>query len=644
MTHIVVGTAGHIDHGKSALVRALTGTDPDRLQEEKARGITIDLGFAQHQLGSVNVAFVDVPGHERFVRNMLAGASGIDAVLLVVAADESIMPQTREHFDICRLLGVTAGVVALTKSDLVDAETIELVRLETADLVRGSFLEAAHVVPVSSKTGAGLTELTEALSELAEGAHAPQHPGRSGVARLPIDRAFTVRGFGTVVTGTLISGQLAVDDSLDVLPAGRRVRVRGLQVHGEARQEAVAGQRVAVNLSSVEVKELARGDSLVETDGLEVTRRLDATLRLLGAAAPLKHGARVRFHAGTSETMARISVASRVADAADAEPVSRLEPGGEAYVRVRLERPVALTRNDRFVLRAYSPSVTIAGGQVLDPTPGRGRLRTKAGALRLRRLDSADPRDTVAAMVTDAGARGLALGLLTPRAGIAPGDAASLARALVESERVRRIGSRLLTPDAVATLCVAVRGWVDRHHKEHPLEPGLPREEARERFGHLASAAIFDEIVRLMVEDGALTARDHLALADHHVALSPDEERAASLIERRFERAGLAPPETASVAEEDRIAPDVAERMLKYLVRNGVLVRVESQHYHATSLAELKSDIGARKQENPGARIEIDVATFKERYGVSRKYAIPLLGYLDRERVTRRMGNIRVVL
>ena len=644
MTHIVVGTAGHIDHGKSALVRALTGTDPDRLQEEKARGITIDLGFAQHQIGSVNVAFVDVPGHEHFVRNMLAGASGIDAVLLVVAADESIMPQTREHFDICRLLGVTAGVVALTKSDLVDAETIELVRLETADLVRGSFLEAAHVVPVSSKTDAGLTELREALSELAEGMHAPQHPGRSGVARLPIDRAFTVRGFGTVVTGTLISGQLAVDDSLDVLPAGRRVRVRGLQVHGEARQEAVAGQRVAVNLSSVEVEEVARGDSLVETDGLEVTRRFDATLRLLGAAAPLKHGARVRFHAGTSETMARISIASRVADAPDAEPVSRLDPGDEAYVRVRLERPVALTRNDRFVLRAYSPSVTIAGGQVLDPAPGRGRLRTKAGAVRLRRLDSADPGDTVAAIVTDAGARGLPLDRLTPRAGIAPGDVASLERALVESERVRRIGSRLLTPDAVKTLCVAVRGWVARSHKEHPLDPGLPREEARERFGHLTSAAIFDEIVRLMVEDGALTARDHLALADHHVALSPDEERAASLIERRFERAGLAPPETALVAEENRIAPDVAERMLKYLVRNGVLVRVESQHYHATSLAELKSDIGTRKRENPGARIEIDVATFKERYGVSRKYAIPLLGYLDRERVTRRMGNIRVVL
>ena len=641
MTNIVVGTAGHIDHGKSALVRALTGTDPDRLQEEKARGITIDLGFAQHRIGGVNVAFVDVPGHERFVRNMLAGASGIDAVLLVVAADESVMPQTREHFDICRLLGVTAGVVALTKSDLVDAETLELVRLETADLVRGSFLEQAHVVPVSSKTGAGLQELTDVLAKLDDQV---RKPSRSGVARLPIDRAFTVRGFGTVVTGTLVSGHLKVDDALDVLPAGRRGRVRGLQVHGQACQNATAGQRVAVNLSNIEVKELARGDSLVETDGLEVTRRLDGTLRLLGSAAPLKHGARVRFHAGTSETMARVSMASRVDDGPDAEPISRLEPGDEAYVRVRLERPVALTRGDRFVLRAYSPPVTIAGGHVLDPAPGRGRLRTRAGVARLGRLNSTDPGDTVAALVTDSGPRGLSVDRLTPRAGVAPGDVASLVAALEAAGRVQQVGSRLLTPDAVSALGTAVTGWVGGYHEGHPLEAGLPREEARERFSHLASTEVFDEIVRVLVEKGSLTARDHLALADHQVAFSAEEERASGLIEQRFKAAGLTPPEMALVAEENGIEPEVAESMLKYLVRSGVLVRLESQHYHASCLEELKSDVRARKLETPEARSEIDVATFKERYGVSRKYAIPLLGFLDRERVTRRVGNVRLVL
>ena len=641
MTHIVVGTAGHIDHGKSALVRALTGTDPDRLQEEKDRGITIDLGFAQHTIGDVNVAFVDVPGHERFVRNMLAGASGIDAVLLVVAADESIMPQTREHFEICELLGVDAGVVALTKSDLVDAETVELVRLETADLVRGSFLEDAPVVPVSSKTGAGLDDVTAALVTLTGRMEATARPG---IARLPIDRAFTVRGFGTVVTGTLVSGRLTAEAELDLLPAGRRVRVRGLHVHGQACQEAVAGQRVAANLSNVEVAGLARGDSLVDSNGLDVTRRVDARLQLLASAPALKHGARVRFHAGTSETMARISLASRPNDAGTAVPLNLLEGGHDAYVRVRLERPVALTRGDRFVLRAYSPPVTIAGGQVLDPAPGRGRLRTKAGFARLRRLDQTDVQDTVAAMVADAGARGLQIDRLIPRAGVAPGDLSDLVETLVSSGRGRQLGPRLLAPDAADGLRDAIMEWVESYHEGQPLDPGLPREEARERFSHLASPEIFDAVVKLLVEDGTLMARDHLAVADHRVALSAVEERATSLIAEGFERAGLAPPDATTLATDNEIDPAVAERMLRYLVRAGVLVPVESQHYHASVLDRLRKDVATLRQEHPSERVEIDVAAFKERYGISRKYAIPLLGYLDRERVTRRIGNVRVVL
>ena len=340
MKHAVIGTAGHIDHGKSALVRALTGVDPDRLKEEKDRGITIDLGFAHYEEAGVNIAFVDVPGHERFVRNMLAGVSGIDAVVLVVAADESVMPQTREHFDICRLLGVDTGVVALTKCDLVDADTIELVRLETRELVEGSFLEQAPVLPVSARTGAGLDELRAALRVVAK------TPARSaeGPTRLPIDRVFTVKGFGTVVTGTLVSGELNVEKGLEIVPAGLRVKVRGLQVHGRDLKRARAGQRVAVNLAGIEVGDLRRGDTLVTPGGLAATRRFDASLTLLPSARPLKHGARVRCHHGTTEAMARVALSTATDAGAAPTFLSRLEPGTEAFARVRLEEPVALTR------------------------------------------------------------------------------------------------------------------------------------------------------------------------------------------------------------------------------------------------------------------------------------------------------------
>ena len=641
MTHIVVGTAGHIDHGKSALVRALTGTDPDRLQEEKARGITIDLGFAQYAIGDVNVALVDVPGHERFVRNMLAGASGIDAVLLVVAADESIMPQTREHFEICQLLGVSAGMVVLTKIDLVDSETIDLVRLETADLVTGSFLAEAPVLPVSSKTGAGLDEVTAALSLLAKRIEGIAKPG---IVRLPIDRSFSVRGFGTVVTGTLVSGVLTTDTELELLPARRSIRVRGLHVHGKKCQEALAGQRVAANLSNVDVSEFVRGDSLVEPNGLEVTRRVDAKLQVLSSGPPLKHGARVRFHAGTSETMARISLASPISDACSGVALNLLEPGCSAYGRIRLERAVALTRGDRFVLRAYSPPVTIAGGHVLDPAPGRGRLRTQTGTARLRRLDKTEDADIVVAMVGDAGARGLPIDRLIPRAGVAPSQVAELVETIVSSRRARKLGARLLALPAVEGLCETVTKWARTYHEERPLDSGLPREEARERFGHLASRDIFADIVELLVENGTLMASDHLEMSNHKVALSPEEERTAHLIAEGFEQAGLAPPELATLVTDKRIDPRVAERMLRYLVRTDVLVPVESQYYNSAALSQLRTDMAAWNRQDPDHRVEIDVSAFKERYGISRKHAIPLLGYLDRERVTRRVGNVRVVL
>jgi selenocysteine-specific elongation factor len=411
MRHIVIGTAGHIDHGKSTLVQALTGIDPDRLKEEKARGITIDLGFAHCQIGDTRVAFVDVPGHERFVRNMLAGATGIDAVLLVVAADESVMPQTREHFAICRLLGVGTGVIALTKSDAADAETRAIARAEVADLAAGSFLERAAIVDVSARTGDGLDQLRAALIAVAANA-----PARStdGPMRLPIDRAFSMKGFGTVVTGTLVSGALQVDDEVDLLPAGRRVRIRGLQVHGARVRDAESGQRVAVNLDGVDTAEIERGDLLATPGVFTHTLVADVEIDVLPDTKPLTHGTRVRVHHGTREALARVGVVDRT-----------ITPGTRAHARLRLESPLVMTRDDRFVLRAYSPMITIAGGRVLDPHPPRTALRTAAARARFTALAPESPFAAAALMLEESGREGLPLSALTGRLGLR-GDAINI--------------------------------------------------------------------------------------------------------------------------------------------------------------------------------------------------------------------------
>ncbi|HKC13729.1 MAG TPA: selenocysteine-specific translation elongation factor, partial [Vicinamibacteria bacterium] len=357
MRSFIVGTAGHIDHGKSGLVQALTGTDPDRLKEEKERGITIDLGFAHLALAEDVVAsFIDVPGHERFVRNMLAGAHGIDAVLLVVAADESVMPQTREHFHICRLLGVPRGLVALTKCDLADADSQALAEMEVRELLAGSFLDGRPIVRVSARTGVGLERLRAALLELAR--ESPPR-GAGGLLRLPVDRVFTLRGFGTVVTGTLVSGALNVGEEVEILPSGRRARVRGVQIHGESVETAAAGNRTAVNLAGLEVEDLARGDVLARPGTLRPTRMLDAELTLLPGEKALADQSRVRVHVASAEALGRVRLLGG----------GRVEPGHTALVQLRLERPVAAGRGDRLIIRSYSPAATIGGARVLDSLP-----------------------------------------------------------------------------------------------------------------------------------------------------------------------------------------------------------------------------------------------------------------------------------
>ena len=630
MQHVVVGTAGHIDHGKSALVEALTGTDPDRLREEKTRGITIDLGFAHTIEDGVALSFVDVPGHERFVRNMLAGVGGMDMVMLHVAADESVMPQTREHFEICRLLRVPAGLVVVTKSDLADQAMLEVVRLEVGELVAGSFLEGAPVVAVSARTGSGLPELRFLLARLAGSV---RRRASQGPPRLPVDRVFSMKGFGTVVTGTLLAGRLTQDEELVLQPSGRAVKVRGLQVHGTSQAGATAGQRVAVNLAGLELSDVSRGETLTQRNAVTVTRHVDVRLELLESARSLRHGARVRFHQGTRELLGRVALSEG----------SRVEPGVSAFARVHLEAPGVLVRGDRFILRAYSPLSTIAGGTVLDPLPPRRGLRTPAGAARFARLREveADATDAVMAIVHDAGLGGLPVDHLVGRLGV-PWDAReALGAQLVQSRQAVRIGPILVAASRLSAVEQPVLDALAGYHARHPLEEGMPREELRERLFTDAPVAVYEEVLRNLVARQAVVARDRVALEGHAVALTDEEARACEAMVETLRAAALAPPDRAALARAIGVPLGVVDRMAVLLARRAVLVRTGDLLFHASALDGLKSEIHALKQ---GGAETLDVASFKDRFGVTRKHAIPLLEFLDRERVTRRVGETRRIL
>jgi selenocysteine-specific elongation factor len=627
MRSIVVGTAGHIDHGKSSLVRALTGTDPDRLKEEKARGITIDLGFAHAKIGDVEIAFVDVPGHERFVKNMLAGVGGIDAVLLVIAADESVMPQTREHFAICRLLGIPAGLIALTKVDLVDADTLELARIDARELVAGSALEQAPIVAVSSKTGQGLDALRAELAMVA--AAVPARAG-AGLTRMPIDRVFSMRGFGTVVTGTLTSGTMAVDEELVLLPSDRRVKIRGVQVHGATQPSAGAGRRVAVNLGGVDVGDISRGETLTRSGAFEPTRRFDAVIDLLPDAKPLRHGARVRFHHGTAELLGRVALAAG----------AEAPPGDRAWARLRLEGAAVLTRGDRFILRQYSPPMTIGGGVVIDPHPARSPIRNAAAAARFARLEG-DAASAAMAFIEERRGAGLDIAAMARRVGVTPDHARAIAEKLAADGAVSIVGGDAFDATFLGRLEEKLLAAVAAYHAAQPLSEGLPREEARERVFSLSPVALFDAVLKRLVQTGKLAGRERLALPGRGVSLTPEEVRAQEALERVFREGGLAPPDLAGAASAAGVSGTVADRVTKLLVRQKTLVKVDTLFFHAASLERLKQEVRALKTAAGG---RVDVASFKDRYGISRKFAIPLLEWLDRERITRRSGDARIVL
>jgi len=633
MKAVIVGTAGHIDHGKSALVRALTGTDPDRLEEEKRRGITIDIGFANLDLATpsgeaVRIGFVDVPGHERFVRNMLAGIGGIDLVLLVVSAEESIKPQTREHFDITRLLSVPRGITAITKSDLVDTDTLAVVRMEIAEYLRGSFLDPAQspIVAVSSKTGAGLDELKRELVRLA--AEAPAKDATAAF-RLPIDRVFSMKGFGTVVTGTLIAGSIRKDDEVQVHPGGKKLRVRGVQVHGHAADKAIAGQRTALNLAGVEVEELARGMMLTEPGLFQPAQRVTVRLDLLASAKPLRDHARVHLHAFTAETVAEVSLLEG----------KSLKPGESAYARLKLDDSLLLLPGDRFIVRQFSPVITIGGGQVLDAVEPR-RIKMAERLDFVRAIASASPEEALLARVIRRGAEGLSITDAIAETGWTVSRTRQFVDALKKSGKVMQSGDRLISADEFSRQRSAAQAEMDQFHRENPLVGGMNKEQLRETLG--LGPEIFQGVLDSLVREKTLeVAGEQVRGAGRGVVLRDEEAESKQKIEQAFAKAGLQVPALKQVLASLRIDQARAQKIVTLLLRDRVLVKLSDDLvFHHTALESLRQQILARKTKTP----KLDVASFKDLFGITRKYAIPLLEYLDRERVTKRVGDERVIL
>ena len=635
MKSVIIGTAGHIDHGKTSLVKALTGIDADRLEEEKRRGITIDIGFAHFELpapdgSKIRVGFVDVPGHERFVRNMLAGVGGIDLVLLVIAADEGIKPQTREHFDICRLLAIRRGVTVLTKSDAVDADTLEVVRLEVEDFVRGSFLDPTQspIIAVSSLTGAGLDELKAALARVASEVASKDS---AALARLPIDRVFSMKGFGTVITGTLIAGTIRKEEELELFPAARRVRVRGIQVHGASAERAVAGQRTALNLAGLSTGDLARGMTLATAESFRSTMRVDVLLSLLASAKLLKDGARVHFHAYTAETIAEVRLYRPKENG-----TKQMKPGDEAYAQLRFSEPMLLLPGDRFIIRQFSPVATIGGGIVLNASPATRRQRAEDALAFLKVMRDGSPEDVLAARVRRRGTLGLPLDDISGEMNIRREEAKKLAikAGLVWCDLV------LITPEAFQEAKTNVLQVLKKFHDANPLVAGMSKEQLREQVK--VGPEVFHGVLQKLAEEKKLEAVGELVhLAGRGVIMKDDEAESKKIIEQAFASAGLKVPSLKEVLAGLKVDRVRAQKIVTLLLRDKSLIKISDELvFHQGALMDLRQKIAALKASTP----KIDVARFKDMTGVSRKYAIPLLEYLDRERVTRRVGDERVIL
>jgi len=659
---IILGTAGHIDHGKTTLVRALTGIDTDRLPEEKERGITIELGFAHLDLpNGQRLGIVDVPGHEKFVRHMVAGATGIDAVMLIVAADEGVMLQTSEHFDICRLLQVRRGVVVITKTDLVDAQWLELVLEDVKGFVQGSFLENAPVFPVSATTGEGIPALLKGLQDLAENI-SPRNA--SGICRLPVDRIFTIKGFGTVVTGTLLSGTLKKGMTVEISPCGKQAKVRGIQVYNQSVEEAMAGQRVAINLHGVEKGDVNRGDVISIPSHLQVSYLLDGRLNLLPSAPhALKNRARVRFHAGTSEAMARVILLDKEEE---------LQAGQNALVQFQLESPLALMAKDRFVVRSYSPVITIGGGMIIDNLASRHRRLNQSVIQGLLVLEEGDDLSRLELIIHQAGIAGISSGRLSTRLNL---DLDQIGKGLdylqkkqqiivIDPQEQRNAPHPALSPQGRGE---GVRGhvWVIHQdifqelidkaieiltsfHLRFPLKAGMSREELKVRLWPDLDSRLYGQILSMLLDQGKIVVQEkNLRLSAHRITLSPQEEEQKTKILDIYLQAGFQPPNLEDVRQSIESGPksrtdarvDVT-RLMQYLLDEGLLVKLsEGLLLHHEILSQARQKLEDYFLHQP----DISVPEFKDLFGFSRKYAISLLEYFDSVNITMRLGDKRIL-
>jgi len=632
---VIMGTAGHIDHGKTTLIKALTGIDCDRLAEEKKRGITIELGFAFMDLpGGARLGVIDVPGHERFVKNMVAGAAGIDFVTLVIAADEGVMPQTREHLDICALLGVTTGLVALTKCDMVDADWLAMVTDDVRGVLAGTFLADAPIFPVSSHTGEGLPELRAALSELV-GAFAPKR--RSDLARLPIDRVFTLRGHGTVVTGTLIAGSFKIGDDVRLFPTDKRSKIRSLQSHGESVEISPAGMRTAVNLAGLEVEDIERGEVLALPGTLFPDAAWEAELTCL-AASPrgIKHRTEVHLHHGAREILARVHLLDR----------DKLEPGERAVCQLRFPEPMAGVHGDRLVIRSGAPLRTMAGGRLLSPLARKLKRNTVETSAVLAELASASGAGLVALQLRRAGTEGLGFARLMTLTDLESKALDKALAALCDKggaalvDREGKEGRHYVHGDVIAELAASLAADVAAFHKREPLKLGVSRSELASTWGKALSPKLFHFMVERLLRAGKLaTEADVIRLPDHKVSLASDQAKLRGILLTAYQKGGLTPPNVKDILEPLDLTFKEAQPVYKVLQDEGRIIKAQENMYFCA--AAIKTLIEKVQAYYAAGATDMGPAEFRELTGLSRKFLIALLEYLDKDKITVRVGDKR---